>query len=96
MPTLKTLQPGDESLVENFLLHHVDTSIFLRSNWREGGLNNEGGRFQGIYVAAIEKDNIVAVAAHYWNGMVVVQAPVYLAPLLQAVVEQSRAAASCQ
>ncbi|BAT53818.1 GCN5-related N-acetyltransferase [Nostoc sp. NIES-3756] len=89
MPTCKTLQSGDESLLENFLLQHVNTSMFLRSNWREGGLNNEGGRFQGTYVAAIEDDKIVAVAAHYWNGMIVVQAPVYLAEVAQAVMEQS-------
>jgi uncharacterized protein len=89
VPTCKTLQPGDESLLETFLLQHVNTSMFLRSNWREGGLNNEGGRFQGTYVAAIEDDKIVAVAAHYWNGMIVVQAPVYLAEVAQAVVEQS-------
>lgn len=89
MPTLKTLQPGDESLLETFLLQHVDTSMFLRSNWREGGLNNEGGRFQGTYLAAIEDEKIVAVAAHYWNGMIVVQAPVFLAEVAQAVVEQS-------
>ncbi|BCL33757.1 GNAT family N-acetyltransferase [Nostoc sp. MS1] len=89
MPTCKILQPGDESLLETFLLQHVNTSMFLRSNWREGGLNNEGGRFQGTYVAAIEDDKIVAVAAHYWNGMIVVQAPVYLAKVTQAVMEQS-------
>jgi len=94
VPTLKTLQPGDESLLETFLLQHVDTSMFLRSNWREGGLNNEGGRFQGTYIAAIEDDNIVAVATHYWNGMLVVQAPVYLAEVVQAVVEQSQLAIS--
>jgi uncharacterized protein len=53
MPTLKTLQPGDEALLEVFLLQHVDTSMFLRSNWREEGLIDEGARFQGTYVAAI-------------------------------------------
>lgn len=89
MPTLKKLQPGDELLLETFLLQHVDTSMFLRSNWREGGLKNESDRFQGTYIAAIEDDKIVAVAAHYWNGMIVVQAPIYLAQVTQAVIEQS-------
>lgn len=92
MPTLKTLQPGDETLLENFLLQHTDTSIFLRSNWREAGLIDNGARFQGTYVAAIADQTIVAVAAHYWNGMVVVQAPVHLAEVVQAVVAQSNRA----
>lgn len=94
MVNLKTLQPGDEVLLENFLLQHIDTSMFLRSNWREAGLLDEGARFQGTYVAAIADANIIAVAAHYWNGMVVVQAPVYLAEVVQAVVAQSNRAIS--
>lgn len=89
MLTLKTLQPGDEVLLETFLWQHVDTSMFLRSNWREAGLIDQGARFQGTYVAAIVDDYIVAVAAHYWNGMLIVQAPVYLAEVVQAVVIQS-------
>ncbi|MBD2448951.1 GNAT family N-acetyltransferase [Nostoc sp. FACHB-152] len=95
MATLKTLQPGDEKLLENFLLQHTETSMFLRSNWREAGLIDQGARFQGTYVAAIADDEtIVAVAAHYWNGMVVVQAPVHLAEVVQAVVTQSNRAIS--
>jgi uncharacterized protein len=89
MPTFRTLQPGDEMLLENFLLQHPDTSMFLRSNWREGGLIDRGARFQGTYIAAIANSDIVAVAAHYWNGMLVVQAPVYLQELVLAVVAQS-------
>lgn len=89
MPTWKTLEPGDEVLLEAFLSQHTDTSMFLRSNWREAGLVDEGARFQGTYVAAIIDAKIVAVVAHYWNGMVTVQAPVYLSELVQAVVAQS-------
>ncbi|BAY23793.1 GCN5-related N-acetyltransferase [Calothrix sp. NIES-2100] len=89
MRTLRTLKPGDEMLLENFLLQHPDTSMFLRSNWREGGLVDRGARFQGTYIAAIANADIVAVAAHYWNEMVVVQAPVYLQEVVQAVVAES-------
>ncbi|MBW4564653.1 MAG: GNAT family N-acetyltransferase [Mojavia pulchra JT2-VF2] len=89
MPTLKTLQPGDEVLLEAFLLQHADTSMFLRSNLREAGLFDQDSRFQGTYVAAIVDKKIVAVAAHYWNGMVIVQAPVQLADVVEAVVAQS-------
>jgi predicted GNAT family acetyltransferase len=94
MPTLRTLQSGDEMLLESFLLQHTDTSMFLRSNWREAGLIDQGARFQGTYIAAIANADIVAVAAHYWNGMIVVQAPVYLKDVVQAVVAQTNRAIS--
>ncbi|MEH1822262.1 MAG: GNAT family N-acetyltransferase [Nostoc sp.] len=89
MPTFRTLQPGDEVLLEAFLLQHTDTSMFLRSNWRAAGLLDQGARFQGTYIAAYMDETIVAVAAHFWNGMVIVQAPVYLSEVVQAVVTQS-------
>ncbi|MBE8998392.1 GNAT family N-acetyltransferase [Nostoc sp. LEGE 12447] len=94
MPTLKTLQSGDEVSLEAFLLQHADTSMFLRSNWRTAGLLDEGARFQGTYVAAYLDESIVAVAAHFWNGMIIVQAPVYLSEVVQAVVAQSGRAIS--
>ncbi|MEH2255757.1 GNAT family N-acetyltransferase [Nostoc sp.] len=94
MPTLRTLQPGDEVSLETFLLQHTDTSMFLRSNWRVAGLLDQGARFQGTYIAAYVDENIVAVAAHFWNGMLVIQAPVYLTEVVQAVVAQSGRAIS--
>ncbi|MEH1838840.1 MAG: GNAT family N-acetyltransferase [Nostoc sp.] len=90
MLTLRTLQPGDEVSLEEFLLQHSDTSMFLRSNWRVAGLLDQGARFQGTYIAAYINETIVAVAAHFWNGMIVVQAPVHLTEVVQAVVAQSR------
>ena len=94
MPTLRTLQPGDEVSLEAFLLQHTDTSMFLRSNWRAAGLLDQGARFQGTYIAAYIDETIVAVAAHFWNGMVIVQAPVHLPEVVQAVVAQSGRAIS--
>ncbi len=94
MPTLRTLQPGDEVSLETFLLQYTDTSMFLRSNWRAAGLLDQGARFQGTYIAAYIDEIIVAVAAHFWNGMLVIQAPVYLTEVVQAVVAQSGRAVS--
>ncbi|MCW5317462.1 GNAT family N-acetyltransferase [Nostoc sp. KVJ3] len=89
MPTLRTLQPGDEGSLEAFLLQHADTSMFLRSNCRTAGLLDQGARFQGTYIAAYIDEAIVAVAAYFWNGMIIVQAPVYLPEVVQAIVAQS-------
>lgn len=90
MPTLKTLQPGDEAALEAFLCQHVDTSMFLRSNLRMAGLADEGKQFQATYVAAIESGRAIAVAAHCWNGMILVQAPVYLKEVVLCAVTSSR------
>jgi hypothetical protein len=89
MPTIQTLKPGDEEVLEAFLVQHATTSMFLRSNSRAVGLQDNGETFQGTYVAAIEDGQIIAVAAHYWNGMVIPQAPVYLEEVVKAAVAQS-------
>ncbi|BDA75979.1 GCN5-related N-acetyltransferase (plasmid) [Calothrix sp. PCC 7716] len=89
MPTIKTLKPGDEEALETFLVQHAFTSMFLRSNSRAVGLRDEGERFQGTYIAAYENCQIVAVASHYWNGMVIPQAPIYLEEVVKAAVARS-------
>lgn len=86
---LKTLQPGDEARLEAFLSQHWETSMFLRSNLRRAGLLDRGNPFEGIYVAAIEQNEIRAVAAHYWNGMIILQAPSHLEAVVKAAIEQS-------
>src|SRR6266566_2868556 len=49
--------------------------MFLRSNARSAGLTDRGQPMQATYVAALEGGRIAGVAAHCWNGMVLVQAP---------------------
>lgn len=75
MPELRLLRPGDEAALDAFLARHADTSMFLRSNARSAGLTDRGQPMQATYVAALEGGRIAGVAAHCWNGMVLVQAP---------------------
>ncbi|MGH7537404.1 MAG: GNAT family N-acetyltransferase [Gemmatimonadales bacterium] len=63
--------------------------MFLRSNVRAAGLAYAGQPLQADYVAAFEDDRIVAVVAHCWNGMLLVQAPVQVAAVARAVVQHS-------
>jgi len=72
---LRLLRPGDEAALETFLARHADTSMFLRSNARSAGLSDRGHPLQATYVAALDGGRIAGVAAHCWNGMVLVQAP---------------------
>ena len=75
MPDLRLLRPGDEVALDGFLARHAETSMFLRANARSAGLTDRGEPLQGTYVAAMQGGTIAAVAAHCWNGMVLVQAP---------------------
>src|SRR5688572_29877547 len=87
--TVERLGPGDEDRLDAFLAEHTDSSMFLRSNWRLAGLADRGGRLEGTYAAAVDGSAIVAVAAHYGNGMIALQAPAGRAGLL--AVEVARA-----
>ncbi|MFL9449557.1 GNAT family N-acetyltransferase [Tolypothrix bouteillei VB521301_2] len=71
---------------------YTETSMFLRSNLRTAGLVDGGAQFQGTYVAAVEDEMILAVAAHYWNGMIVVQAPIHLQAVVRQLMAQSHRA----
>jgi hypothetical protein len=70
---LATLGPGDEAELERFLVAHADSSMFLRANLRRAGIVDRGELLQATYVAVRLAGEIVAVAAHAWNGMVIVQ-----------------------
>jgi GNAT superfamily N-acetyltransferase len=72
---IRALAPADEGALETFLATHRDSSMFLRSNARRGGLTYEGGPYQGVYCGRWEDGELCGVVAHYWNGMLVVQAP---------------------
>jgi RimJ/RimL family protein N-acetyltransferase len=68
--------------------------MFLLSNVRQAGLANNGDRYSGTYVAALENDQIIGVVAHYWNGNLICQAPTHLDTLWrQATLLSGRAVA---
>ncbi|MEW6272628.1 MAG: GNAT family N-acetyltransferase, partial [Thermodesulfobacteriota bacterium] len=86
---MRRLQPGDERAIEAFLARHADASLFLRSNLRAGGLVDHGDPFQATWAGGFEEGALVAVAAHAWNGNVVLQAPRGLAEVVRCSVATS-------
>lgn len=72
---VRALVPTDRPRLEAFLRLHADGSLFLASNLRAAGLVDTGAAYEGNYAAAFDGPRIVAVAAHYWNGNVILQAP---------------------
>jgi predicted GNAT family acetyltransferase len=87
---LRVLGAGDQATLEAFLLDHRDTSMFLRSNIRQAGLVYAGQRLQATYVGAFSAGRLVAVAAHAWNGLMLLQAPEQASRVAQACVQCSR------
>ena len=86
MPSVRLLGPADLPAVEVFLRRHADSSLFLRSNLRTAGIVDRGEPFQGTYFGAFDGAEVVGVAAHCWNGNVIVQAPAALADVVRAAV----------
>jgi RimJ/RimL family protein N-acetyltransferase len=89
MTTFRILKPGDEPALEAFLLPRLESSMFLVGNMRAVGLADGGQAYEGTYAAAFEGEEIVAVAAHYWSGTLILQAPAHLDAVWRVAVRAS-------
>lgn len=86
---LRLLGPGDEQELFAFLEPYLESSLFLIGNAERAGLRYEGERLQATYVAHYDAGAISAVAAHSWNGMVLVQGDRGLEQAVQRAVALS-------
>jgi predicted GNAT family acetyltransferase len=77
-PLVRVLGAADAPAFESFLAPRADSSLFLLANARRAGLADRGQPFEGTYAGAFEDGRLAAVAAHFWNGIVAVQAPAHL------------------
>jgi uncharacterized protein len=68
---VRLLRVGDEAIAERFVLTRSETTMILRSNLARGGLHNEGRTYQGTYAGAFAGDELVGLAARYWNDNLV-------------------------
>ena len=84
-PEIRILTPGDEALLERFLLPRKESSLFLLSNLRRAGLSDRGQRLQGTYVAAVEEGEVVARLSSVFGDVV----RSYLAPQSGVVIGKS-------
>jgi RimJ/RimL family protein N-acetyltransferase len=86
---LRLLRTNDGPVLEAFLTKHRDSSMFLRSNSLRAGLEYRGEPFQAMYAGAFYDGMLVGVAAHCWNGMLLLQAPIHSADLVRALLAWS-------
>ena len=63
--------------------------MFLRANLSSSGLEDRPEPFHGLYMGAYADGALTDVAAHYWNGNVVLQAPTRPVELALAVARES-------
>jgi GNAT superfamily N-acetyltransferase len=87
---IRRLDSQDAPLLEAFLLPRRDSSMFLRSNARRGGLNHSGQTPREVYVGAFDGGEIVGVVGHGAGGMLLLQAPESVAELARACVSSSQ------
>ena len=89
MSSLRRLTPDDRPVLDAFLDPHRVSSMFLRANAFHSGLEDGPEPFCGLYVGAFAADALTDVAAHYWNGNIILQAPNRPVELALAVERES-------
>ena len=85
----RVLGPDEEPLVRAFLGTRADSSLFLLGNLRAAGLVDTGAAYSATWVAAFDGASVAGVAAHCWNGVLLLQAPRDPGPLARAAVSAS-------
>jgi RimJ/RimL family protein N-acetyltransferase len=87
---VRRLGVEDRGALEAFLHANSDSSLFLRSNLAAAGVVDRGEPMHATYVGAFEDGTLRAVAAHCWNGNLLLQAPAHLDAVARAAIEASR------
>jgi uncharacterized protein len=87
---IRPLDSQDAAPLESFLLSHRDSSMFLRSNARRGGLADSGQVPLEAYVGAFLDEAIAGAVAHGLGGMLLLQAPECAGELARACVGLSQ------
>jgi len=90
MAALRLLSPDDRESLEAFLRGHAADAMILRSNLARSGIVDGPEPFQGRYAGAFDDGRIIAAAAHYWNGMLILCAPGRAGELAGIVTEGRR------
>lgn len=85
----RLLDEGDRAEVEALLELMVDNSMFLLGNLNVAGLVDGPGYGQGCWAGAFDGARLVGLAAHFWNGILILQAPEGLDAAVQAAVAGS-------
>lgn len=89
MTSLRLLTPRDRPALDAFLDGHLASSMILRANLFNSGIEDGPEPFHGLYMGAFDGEVLTDVAAHYWNGNIILQAPTQPVELALAVARES-------
>src|SRR4030095_4869186 len=89
MTVFRAVSDSDLPAIDTFLAAHRDSSMFLRSNLSRSGLFYRPQAFHANYVAWFDNERCTAVAAHCWNGMLLLQVPEHAEELVPACIQHS-------
>ncbi len=89
MTEIRILRSGDEQPLFGFLCKRTDSVNLMLSNLGRVGLKREDMPYEGCYAGLFENGQLIALAVHYWNGMLFIEAPHAAARLARLAVEQS-------
>lgn len=89
MRELVRLTDAHRESLARFLDAHRDTTLFMRSNLAEAGFDDALHPRGGIWVGALARDRLVAVAVHFNAGNVVIEADDEAGPDLDAAARMA-------
>jgi ribosomal protein S18 acetylase RimI-like enzyme len=87
---VRVLDERDRAAVDRFLARHADSSLFLRSNLAAAGFADSGAPLSALYLGVEEHEDLVALVALCWNGVLLLQAPAQLDALLRGLRAHAR------
>lgn len=90
---IRRLGPPDDATLRAFLGARLQSSFILLANFVADGFTYEGKPYQGVYAGAFENDELIGVAAHYWNDNLIFQAPTLAVEIGAAALRHSGRAA---
>ena len=89
MTSLRLLTPRDRPALDAFLKGHLASSMILRANLFHSGIEDGPEPFHGLYMGGFDGGVLTDVAAHYWNGNIILQAPTRPVEMALAVARES-------
>lgn len=86
---IRRLGPPDGDALRGFLSARLQSSFILLANLAAAGFMYKGKPYQGVYAGAFENDELIGVAAHYWNDNLIFQAPRFAVEIGAATLQHS-------
>lgn len=86
---IRVLDNNHQDIIEQFLQNSLCSSLVLLSNLRKSHVEYNGQPYSGTYVGQFNQDKLLGLAAHFWNGMIILQTDRMEEDLLEKLLRHS-------